>query len=262
MLPAVGPEEVPHSGSSTRKDQTPGRRLWFAVIAVPRSRCWRMCSSQLATVKSSTKHSGSSASRKRPHRRAPARRRARPTADMASTNSTADSAGTRHSRVTSTGPAGLALSWWWSDRVDARGVLRKELIAHLRSRRTMRWSKAASTAGQARGLAIPNRTATVQGQLRRLRRDSSGYLLRRPSRVLLLATASLEGGGLLHYRPGQWPGGSNAWCDVVPSGPVPCALASASCCRQRLRCGGRSADGCRVTGFSDVIDLVSCSTTP
>jgi IS30 family transposase len=35
--------------------------------------------------------------------------------------------------------------------IQARGVLKKELIAHLRGRRTMRRSKKATTAGQARG---------------------------------------------------------------------------------------------------------------
>jgi IS30 family transposase len=51
--------------------------------------------------------------------------------------------------------------------VQARGVLRKELLAHLRSRRTMRRSKAASTAGQARGqirdaVSIRERPAEVE----------------------------------------------------------------------------------------------------
>jgi IS30 family transposase len=38
--------------------------------------------------------------------------------------------------------------------VQARGVLKKELLAHLRSRHVMRRSKAASTSGQARGQII------------------------------------------------------------------------------------------------------------
>jgi hypothetical protein len=51
--------------------------------------------------------------------------------------------------------------------VQARGVLRKELIAHLRSRRTMRRAKTASTAGQARGqirdaVSIRERPAEVE----------------------------------------------------------------------------------------------------
>jgi IS30 family transposase len=51
--------------------------------------------------------------------------------------------------------------------VQARGVLRKELIAHLRSRRTMRRAKNASTAGQARGqirdaVSIRERPAEVE----------------------------------------------------------------------------------------------------
>lgn len=50
--------------------------------------------------------------------------------------------------------------------IQARGVLKKELIAHLRGRRTMRRSKKATTAGQARGrirdaVSIRDRPAEV-----------------------------------------------------------------------------------------------------
>jgi IS30 family transposase len=50
--------------------------------------------------------------------------------------------------------------------IQARGVLKKELIGHLRSRRRMRWAQCASTAGQPRGqivdgLSIRDRPADV-----------------------------------------------------------------------------------------------------
>ncbi|MEN3263497.1 MAG: hypothetical protein V7646_391 [Pseudonocardia sp.] len=100
---------------------------------------------------------------------------------------------------------------------------------------------------------IPKRTATVQGQLLRVVAGLLRVLTSTPHRASSsTATANLEVFGQrrsLLYPPGQCPGGSNVCCDVVPSGPVPCALASAGCCRQRLRCGGRSADGCGVNGF-------------
>jgi IS30 family transposase len=51
--------------------------------------------------------------------------------------------------------------------IQARGVLKKELIGHLRSRRMMRWAQRASTAGQPRGqivegVSIRDRPADVE----------------------------------------------------------------------------------------------------
>ena len=51
--------------------------------------------------------------------------------------------------------------------IQARGVLKKELRAHLRSRQIMRWGKTASTAGQTRGqiidaLSIRDRPAEIE----------------------------------------------------------------------------------------------------
>jgi IS30 family transposase len=53
--------------------------------------------------------------------------------------------------------------------IQARGVLKKELVRHLRTRRTMRRSKRASTAGQARGqiidaVSIRERPAAVENR--------------------------------------------------------------------------------------------------
>ena len=50
-------------------------------------------------------------------------------------------------------------------RLEDMGVLKKELLAHLRSRRIMRRGRTATTAGQTRGqivdaVSIPNRSAT------------------------------------------------------------------------------------------------------
>jgi len=53
--------------------------------------------------------------------------------------------------------------------IQARGVLKKELVRHLRTRRTMRHAKRASTAGQARGqiidaVSIRERPAAVENR--------------------------------------------------------------------------------------------------
>ncbi|MBB5191834.1 IS30 family transposase [Silvimonas terrae] len=115
--------------------------------------------------------------------------------------------------------------------IQARGVLKKELISHLRSRRMMRRGKTASTAGQPRGqiidaVSIRDRPASVEdravpghweGDLISGSKNSHiATLVERHSRFVMLVQVA----GKRYDQRGQRPGASGQdttrWDHAIP----------------------------------------------